>query len=102
MALALPDVVEAEHFAQPDFRVRNRIFATLPKDADAVCLKTTPINLDALVSADSITFRNEWRGRWLRVQLDRIGTTTLEELLVDAWTLVAPKRLAKTFLASRK
>jgi hypothetical protein len=102
MALALPDVVEAEHFAQPDFRVRNRIFATLPKERDAVCLKTTPINLDSLVSADSLTFRNEWRGRWLRVRLDRIGATMLEELLVDAWTLVAPKRLTKIFLASRK
>jgi hypothetical protein len=64
--------------------------------------KTTPLNLDALVSADSLTFRNEWRGRWLRVQLDRIGATMLEELLVDAWTLVAPKRLARAFLASRE
>lgn len=102
MALALPNVVEAEHFAQPDFRVRNHIFATLPAGGDAVCLKTTPVNLDALVAADAVTFRNEWRSRWVRVQLDRIVAAMLEELVIDAWTLVAPKSLVNAFLADRK
>ena len=102
LALALPHVIEAAHFEQPDFRVRNRIFATLPKGGDAVCLKTTPTNLDALVATDSVTFRNEWRGRWLRVRLDRVTAPMLEDLLLEAWTLVAPKTLVKAFLASRK
>jgi hypothetical protein len=102
LALALPHISESAHFAQPDFRVRNRIFATLPNCGDVVCLKTTPINLDALMAADSVTFRNEWRGRWLRVRLDRIAAPMLEQLLVDAWTLVAPKTLVKAFLATHE
>jgi hypothetical protein len=101
LALALPQVTESAHFGQPDFRVRNRIFATLPKVGGVVCLKTSPINLDALVAADSVTFRNEWRGRWLRVRLDRIAAPLLEQLLLDAWGLVAPKTVAKAFLGSR-
>jgi len=101
LALALPHVVESAHFSQPDFRVRNRIFATLPEDGRVVCLKTTAINLDALVAADPHTFQNEWRGRWLRVRLDRVDAPMLEQLLCEAWMLVAPKALVKAFLATQ-
>jgi hypothetical protein len=100
LALGLPQVVESSHFAQPDFRVRNRIFATLPKADDVVCLKTLPANLDALVTADAETFRTEWRGRWLRVRLDRVTAPMLEDLLFEAWKLVAPKSLVVAFVAS--
>src|SRR5262249_36207192 len=86
LALALPHAVESSHFAQPDFRVRNKIFATLPRVAHCVCLKTTPVNLDALVAADSETFRNEWHGRWVRVRLDRVPARILADLMFDAWS----------------
>ena len=101
LALALPNTIESSHFAQPDFRVRNKIFATLPAAANTVCLKTTPANLDALVAAAPETFSNEWHGRWLRVRLDRITAPMLADLLFDAWSLVAPKALAKAYRASR-
>jgi hypothetical protein len=101
LALALPQTVEASHFEQPDFRVRNKIFATLPRAAGIVCLKTTPANLDALVAADAETFSNEWRGRWVRVRLDRITAPMLADLLFDAWSLVAPKALTKAYRASQ-
>lgn len=32
------------------------------------------------------------------VRLERIGVAELEELIVDAWLVKAPKRLAKTYL----
>jgi hypothetical protein len=102
LALALPQTVESSHFAQPDFRVRNRIFATLPRAARVVCLKTTPVNLDALVAADAETFSNEWRRRWVRVRLDRVSAPILADLLFDAWSLVAPKALVKSYRASRE
>ena len=95
LALALPHTVESSHFAQPDFRVRNKIFATLPRAAHVVCLKTTPVNLDALIATDPETFSNEWRGRWVRVRLDRVSTQLLADLMVDAWRLVAHARLGK-------
>jgi hypothetical protein len=36
------------------------------------------------------------------VHLDRIAKPELEELLVEAWTVQAPKRLAKEFLTTRR
>src|SRR5204862_235302 len=68
LALDLAEVVECSHFARPDFRIRNKIFATLPLDRGAVILKSLPANVDALVSSDSATFWNEWRGRWIGVR----------------------------------
>jgi len=64
LVLALPEVVEGSHFDHPDFRVRNKIFAGMPKDERSINVKTTPANLDALVSADPETFRDAWGGRW--------------------------------------
>lgn len=31
IALSMPDAAEREHLDQPDFRVRNKVFATLPR-----------------------------------------------------------------------
>jgi hypothetical protein len=45
--------------------------------------------------------RNEWRGRWLCVRLDRVSLRMLEDLLLEAWALVAPKALVKAFVPSR-
>ena len=96
LALALPEAIESSHFDRPDFRVRGKIFATLPKDGGAAVLKTTPANLEWLVSADEATFWDEWRGRWLGVRLDRVSLPTLRDLIEDAWRLAAPKRLGAT------
>lgn len=96
LALALPEAVESSHFDTPDFRVRKKIFATLPSDRRVVVVKTTPANLDALVRSDPATFSDEWRGRWLGIQLDRVSLATLRDLLEDSWRLTAPKRLGAT------
>jgi hypothetical protein len=53
LALVLPEAVEQNHFGRPSFRVRGRIFATLPDsehlnvmidafDADGVVRKYPP------------------------------------------------------------
>ena len=58
-ALTLPEAVEKSHFDQPDFRVRNKIFASLPHDRLLVCLRTTPVNL-AVLTRGGRSHRNAW------------------------------------------
>lgn len=94
LALALPEAFESSHFSRPDFRVRNKIFASLPADGKTVVLRLAPANVDALISADPVAFWNAWRGRWLGVRLDRIALPLLRDLVADAWRTVAPKRLS--------
>lgn len=79
----------------PDFRVANKIFASLPSTARTISMKIAPQNLDALVRSDPETFKDVWGGRWLGVNLDRVSRPVLRELLADAWTLTVPKQRAK-------
>src|SRR6266850_6653388 len=93
LALGMPESFESSHFSRPDFRVHNKIFATLPPDGQTVVLRLAPANVDTLISADPVAFWDEWRGRWLGVRLDRIALPLLRDLIADAWRTVAPKRL---------
>lgn len=97
LALALPEAQESSHQGHPDFRVRDKIFATLPPDGRTAVLKTTPATLDDLIQRDPETFRSIWGGRWLSVNLERVTPAVFQKLLSDSWGLVAPKTLVQTF-----
>jgi hypothetical protein len=102
MALALPEAHESSHMGTPDFRVRNKIFATVPPATPGrVVLKMTPANLDALVRRDPATFQDVWGGRWVGVELARMTREELQELMADAWQLAAPKSLVKAKARAR-
>lgn len=75
-----------------DFRVGNKIFASLPSSR-MVAMKISPENLDALVRSDPETFKDVWAGRWVGVNLDRVSRPALRDLLAEAWELTAPKSL---------
>lgn len=93
LALALPETHEHQHRGRPDLRVKNKIFATLPDDGRTVNVKTTPADLDLLVSTAPDTFRDVWGGTWVGVDLGRISRSRLRGPVITAWRLAAPKRL---------
>jgi hypothetical protein len=95
IALALPEAVEGAHMGHPDFRVRSRIFATMPAKGLQMNMRTTPTNLDALTRADPRSYRAVWGARWLGVDLGRVSRPALRALLLEAWTLVAPRELTR-------
>ncbi len=77
-----------------DLRVANKIFAGLPPGNErAVNLKSTAVNVDALVREDPATFRNAWGGTWLGVNLDGVDRARLRALIEKAWSLAAPKNV---------
>ena len=78
-----------------DLRVANKIFATLPEDGRTVNLKTTPVGLDMLVRSDPGAYRDAWGGRWVGVALQLVSADEIEELLVEAYCLTAPRKLAE-------
>jgi hypothetical protein len=93
VALALPEAHEGAHMGHADLRVRNKVFASLPKDAAIVAIRIAPANLDALVASDPAAFRDVWGGRWVGVTLARVSARVLRDLLADAWEMTAPKSL---------
>ena len=74
LALSLPEAEEKSHFGKADFRVRNKIFVSLP-DAETAVVKFTPEQQEMLVAAEPAIFapvkggwgRQGWtvRGPWL-------------------------------------
>lgn len=99
LALSLPEAVESSHHGTPDFRVRGKIFATLPPNSNDAVVKIAPADLDLFTHNDPETFRDAWAGRWLRIDLTRVDPDLLDRLLIDSWCLVAPKKLVKVYKA---
>jgi hypothetical protein len=96
LALALPGTEEKSHFGKADFRVRNRIFASLPGARRAV-VKLTVEQQEAMSAAEPAIFaavRGGWgRQGWTEARLETCDEVTLQSALTVAWRNVAPKRL---------
>lgn len=109
LALALPETEERSHFGTPDFRVRNKIFATLGS-AKRGTLKLAPETQALLLDARPGVFTpaaGAWgRLGWTNIELAGVEIGVIRELLAEAFQRVAPKRLAapvpKTAPAAKK
>jgi hypothetical protein len=98
LALSLPEATEASHMDHPDFRVRNKIFATLgyPERGWGM-VKLTPNQQKLLVGADPDVFVPA-KGAWGRrgattVLLRSASKSTVRKALAAAWRNTAPKVL---------
>jgi hypothetical protein len=96
IALKFPEAVEHEHFGNPSFRVRGRIFATVP-DGTHLNVMIDPFDVDAVVSAEpqscaELLWGKEVKG--VRISLPKASPAMVEELLRVAWKRKAPKRLS--------
>jgi hypothetical protein len=98
IALSFPEVTESAHMGHPDFRVKNRIFATLGyPDRGWAMVKLTPEQQDWLVRAEPKVF-TPVVGAWGRagntnVKLRAARKGTVQEALMTAWRNRAPRRL---------
>lgn len=99
LAMAFPEVEEKSHFEQPDFRVRNKIFAGLSRDHEQANLKLTPELQAMVLSAEPDVFvpaAGAWgRSGWTHIVLAKAELPGLRELLAESYQLVAPKSLTK-------
>lgn len=103
VALALPEVIEAPHFGRPAFRVRGKIFATLPEpkfegDERVVLLRIPMVLKEALMvsDADATVSLGPWdKQRIMQFAIARIEWDKLAGLVRLAWREAAPKKMLK-------
>lgn len=98
-ALSLPEATEEPHFDYSSFRVRKKIFATVPPDELHLHLFVEEHAVGALVAEDPAAFAELWWGKRLcgvRVHLPAANAVVVYELLEEAWRRKAPKRLTAT------
>ena len=101
LALSLPEADEDQHMGHPDFRVRNKIFATLGPDESWGMVKLTPDQQSAFVKTESAVFQ-PIKGAWgkrgcTQVTLKPAKRTTVRIALEMAWRNSAPRKLAEEF-----
>ncbi len=96
-ALSLPETTEEPHFDMASFRVRGKIFATVPPDGEHLHVFVGEGEVHAAVAEDPAAFEPLLWGkrlRGLRVRLAAAGQDRVEELLEESWRRKAPARLA--------
>ena len=95
LALALPATVEASHGRHPDFRVGNRIFATLGyPDETSAMVKLKPDQQAMLITTHPRIFKPV-KGTWglrgsTNICLSEADRTSVENALLLAWRNLAP------------
>ncbi len=99
LALALPEATESAHMGHPDFRVRNKIFATLDASETLGMVKLNPEQQHEFVKAHPEVFVPV-KGGWGRkgatyVRLAAAEEEMLVKALGIAWRNTAPKSLAR-------
>ena len=101
MALSLPEVEEKSHFTTPDFRVKNKIFATLHEEKNLVMVKLSPLDQSVFCSYKKEVIYPV-PGGWGRqgctfVNLEKVRKAMLMDALTTAWKTVAPKKLVAKY-----
>jgi hypothetical protein len=96
IALGLQGAVEGAHMGHPDFRVSNRIFATLHHDRDFGMVNLTPEQQEQFTRDHPDAFAPE-SGAWGRagctkVRLASVQEETLGEAVTLAWRNAVNKR----------
>ena len=95
-ALSLPEATEEPHFHFSSFRVRGKIFATVPPDADHMHVFVgDEVRNQALAAEPDFLEALSWGKKTvgLRVLLPAAKSSVVHELLREAWKRKAPTRL---------
>jgi hypothetical protein len=97
MALSLPETIEQDHHGMPSFRVRGKIFATVP---DAAHLRVMVDEREARAACAEVPASCEllfWGQRLsgVVVEVRTVPAPLLRELLEEAWRRKAPPVLVR-------
>lgn len=103
-ALSLPLANEKPHFEMSSFRVKGKIFATVPPDGKHLHIFVDEDTIDAVVAEHPKCCEELWWGMKLagvRVTLRHTGASLVKSLLEAAWRRKAPKSAVLQFEDAR-
>ena len=83
------------------FRVGRLVFVSISPDEKSMGFGFPKEERAALVASEPEKFHmpaaSDLRYNWVRVWLDAIDETEMRELVLDAWRMVVPKRVAAAY-----
>ncbi len=101
VALSLPRTTEHLIHDRVKFRVGQIVYAAFDRDEAIMGFGFPRDEREALVASEPNKFlmprASDMRYRWVCVRLDAIDVDELRELLVDAWRMCVPKKVAAAY-----
>lgn len=101
IAAPLPRSYEALVRDRVKFRVGRIVYAAFSRDETIMGFAFPREEREALVDSEPDTFLmpagSDMRYRWVCVRLDAIDVVELRELLIDAWRMCVPKKVADAY-----
>ena len=102
LALMLPRSYEAVVRDRVKFRVGRIVYLAFSRDDSMMGFAFPKEERDALVASEPDKFllpkAADLRYHWVVVRLDAIDADEMREIVVDAWRMVVPKRVAAEHL----
>ena len=101
IAATLPRSYEALVRDRVKFRVGQIVYAAFSQDDSIMGFAFPKEERDGLVASEPDKFLmprpSDMRYRWVCVRLDAIDVEELRDLLVDAWCMCVPKKVAAAY-----
>jgi hypothetical protein len=101
-AMTLPRTTEALVSGRVKFRVGRIVYVAFSRDERVMGFGFPKEQRDWLVGGDPRKFmlpsRGDLRYHWVLVRLDKIDEREMRELVLDAWRMVVPKRVAAAYV----
>jgi hypothetical protein len=104
LATGLPRSTEALVRGRVKFRVGRIVYLAFSRDKTVMGFAFPKEWREALVASDPTKFAmpgsGDLRYNWALVRLEAIDAVEMRELVLDAWAMVVPKRVAAAFAES--
>jgi hypothetical protein len=101
LALSLPRTTEAFVHGRVKFRIGKIVYLSFSRDETLMGFAFPKDWRDTLVGSEPDKFmlprQSDLRFNWVVVRLAAIDAREMYELVVDAWAMVVPKRLAAEY-----
>ena len=105
IAMSLPRTSEHLVGDHTKFRVGRLVYASVSADEERMGFGFPKEERAALVASEPGKFmmplRSDERYNWVRARLPVLEADELRELLIDAWCMVVPKKIAAGYLDSQ-
>jgi hypothetical protein len=102
LALSLPRTTEGVVRDRVRFRVGRIVYLGFSRDSAVMGFAFPKEWRDVLVGSDPAKFlmpeRAHLRYNWVAVRLEKLDADEMRELVVDAWRMVVPRRVAEAHL----
>jgi len=95
-ALSLPETTEEPHHQFSSFRVRKKIFVTIPPEEDRIhVFVSEPHREQALAMYPNFVEKLYWGDKvaGIKIMLEHADPIVVKELVLEAWKHKAPKAL---------